>query len=401
MNQIEDVVIVGGGIGGLATALALARRNIRAVVLEQAPTIHEIGAGLQVGPNAVRALSNLGLLDAVLDIAVQPSFGVLKSATTGEELTRLDVGPSFRARYGFPYLVMHRHDLLDALLRGCVAAGVDVRTDHKVTSISQNGERAWAETEHGVIAGGVLVGADGLRSIVRRGIDDSEPAASGYVAYRGALPADEVPGSDNNDVVIWIGPGVHLVQYPVRRGAIYNQVAVFRSDRLAAGRSDWGEPSELHERFAGECEAVRSAASMMDTGMRWPLVDRPPITRWVDGRFVLLGDAAHPMLQYLGQGACQALEDAELLSILLAEAPLDEALADYQRVRVPRATRCQRSARPWGEVWHTTDPITQRLRDRLMRSRAWDDFGEVDWLYAEDPAAVALVSGLSGQVVGA
>lgn len=386
-------LIVGGGIGGLSAALALARAGQPCHVLERAPEFAEIGAGLQIGANATRTMARLGILPQAESLAVRPGRGVLMDAAGGTMLTALDVGAKYRDRYGFPYLVIHRSDLLEILLDACRASGlVTFATSKNVTQVAADAGGGQVSCEDGSsYEADVIIGADGLRSVVRQLIDTSEPMLNGYVAYRGTMPiADAGTDIAPDDVVIWIGPGMHLVQYPVRRRELYNQVAVFRSDAWQAGASDWGSPAELDERFSAACTRVREAVSRIARDHRWPIFERDPLPTWRHGRAVLMGDAAHPMLQYLGQGACQAMEDAwclaEQAGDLSTDAPaLDKALRRFEELRLPRTTRCQLTARPWGQIWHTADPVTVALRNRVLRARAFDDYSDVDWLYAGQP----------------
>ncbi len=385
------VLIVGGGIGGLATALAVARTGIPVHLIEQAPEFAEIGAGLQIGANATRVMHRLGVLEAVERVAVHPERAVMRDATTGDKLTGLTLGDTYRRRYGFPYLVMHRSDLLQILLDACLAQdGLTLETGRTVVGVDQDEDSVTVRcADGGTYETEVLLAADGLNSRIRRLFSDDEPVCSGYVAYRGTMPIEEVAtGVEDNDVVLWIGPGVHLMQYPVRRGELYNQVAVFASPSFAGGNEVWGTPEELDDAFAGTVEAVRTSAGSTSKARHWPLYDREPLDRYVLGRVALLGDAAHPMLQVLGQGACQALEDAVCLADQLARHPDEpvKALAGYEDQRLPRTTRCQRTARPWAELWHLRDPLAIALRDRILRDRAPDDYRDVDWLYAADPA---------------
>jgi len=355
-------------------------------VLEQAPEFTEIGAGLQVGANATRAMDRLGVLEDVRSVAVFPGGGVLMDALTGEHLTTLDTGQSYVDHFGYPYLVMHRSDLLDILLKHCKDTGlVTLENDKAVVDVEVRADGATVHcADHSTYECQALIGADGLRSRLRRIISDDEPVCAGYAAYRGTMPIEQV--SDDikaDDVVIWVGPGLHLVQYPVRRGELYNQVAVFRSPRFFAGEADWGGTAELDAAFAQTCAPVRKAVSLVGRDRHWPMFDREPLERFVHGRLALMGDAAHPMLQYLGQGACQALEDAVELGRQLNGHDADNAFARYQQNRLPRATRCQRTARPWGEIWHTADPLTRALRNRMFQLRAFDDYSDVEWLYAD------------------
>lgn len=383
-------LVVGGGIGGLSTALGLARAGQQVHVLERAGSFREIGAGLQIGANATRVMRKLGILDAVEEVAVHPERGVMMDAVHGTVLTALTLGRPYRERYGCPYLVMHRSDLLDILLAACRNEDlISLETGKHVVSVTADSAGASVSCADGSsYEADAVVGADGIRSAVRHLIDSSEPTASGYVAYRGTMEVTEMAGIDQGDVVIWIGPDIHLVQYPVRRGELYNQVAVFHSYRWEGGEQDWGTPEELDERFAIACDRVQSAVALVGRDKRSPIFERDPLPTWRHGRAVLMGDAAHPMLQYLGQGACQAMEDALALAERAAAAgstDIDKVLLSYEEARLSRTTRCQLTARPWGRLWHTTDPLLSALRDRVMRARAHDDYSDVDWLYTEQP----------------
>lgn len=388
-GQILPLLVVGGGIGGLATALAVARTGRPVHLLEQATQFTEIGAGLQVGANATRVIRQLGLLDAVEQVAVLPEQAVMRDATTGEVLTRLALGGTYRRRYGTPYIVMHRSDLLEILVAACTDEPlITLENDRSVVEVEVGTDDVTVGCADGSrYRAAVVVGADGLNSRLRRLFVQDEPVCSGFVAYRGTMPIDEVATSvDANDVVLWIGPRIHLMQYPVRSGALYNQVAVFHSPTFESGSEGWGTPEELDAAYAGTVAPVRTSATSVSRDRRWPLFDREPLERYVRGRVVLLGDAAHPMLQVLGQGACQALEDAVCLADVLAEHDnVDKALAAYEDARLPRTTACQRLARPWADLWHHEDPLSIALRNRVLRMRADDDYSDVDWLYADPP----------------
>lgn len=382
-----DLLIAGGGIGGLATALALARTGRKVHIIERAPEFGEIGAGLQIGPNATRALDQLGLLEEVMKTAVTPRRGVFFDAVTGEELTSIEFGEAFKERYGYPYIVTHRRDLLDALLTACKAEPhVTLSNNCSLVDIREDPDRIVVRFEDGESWDcGMVVGADGIKSMVRTLIDDSGPVFHGQVAFRGTVPTTQVADFvSQEDVALWIGPGVHLMQYPVRSGNLYNQVAVIESARYAEGRDDWGTVEEMREAFAGTCAAVQRSIAQIDVSRGTPVMDREPSETWSTNRAVLVGDAAHAMLQYLGQGACQALEDALALATHLGLAKDDPraAFRAYEVDRVTRATKCQRVARPWGALWHTRDETTRALRNRYFKQRATDDYTELDWLYA-------------------
>jgi 2-polyprenyl-6-methoxyphenol hydroxylase-like FAD-dependent oxidoreductase len=380
------VLIAGGGIGGLAAALALAKRGRRAHVLEKAPEFGEIGAGLQLAPNAARALDELGVLRAIEPFAVFPERIVWMDAVAGNQVTALDLGAPFRARYGHRYMVMHRSDLLAVLLDACRAnERITLETSKHVVAVEDRGDSAHVGCADGSrYEAEVLVGADGLWSVVRQLlIGDGDPLCSQYVAYRGAIPIAEMSsraGSDN--VMLWTGPDMHLVQYPVRRGELYNQVAVFKSDRYRPDSDDWGTSDELDAHFGACTGAVRGALAKFRRNRRWPMFDRLPVERWSRNRITLLGDAAHPMLQYLAQGAAQALEDAVALGDALAgQADVGAAFAAYEIARVARTARVQTTARAWGDYWHVSLERTAR-RNAVLAARDPRDYGETDWLYA-------------------
>ena len=385
-----DILIVGGGIGGLTAALALARDGYQVRVLEKAAQFAELGAGLQLAPNATRILSRLGVLDRVLDAGVRPRRLLLRSAVTADELTALDLGEPFAARYQAPYVVMHRSDLLAILYEACQAAGVELCPDSDVRAVTDGADAATAECADGTRHdGAAVIAADGLHSVVRRLFTADQPVCSGFAAYRGTARIDQVTArSGLDEVVAWIGPDLHFVQYPLRAGQIYNQVAVFRSPKYAAcpGLADgqWGGPDELDEAFKACCPQVREATGFLWRDRWWPMYDREPLAVWTRGRIALLGDAAHPMLQYLAQGACQAIEDADALARALAACPgrelIGQALAHYAATRATHAARVQRTARTWGDIWHVSG-VGALLRDELFRRRPADDYSYTDWLY--------------------
>jgi 2-polyprenyl-6-methoxyphenol hydroxylase-like FAD-dependent oxidoreductase len=387
-----ELLIVGGGIGGLACALAVAQSGRRVHVLEQAPAFGEVGAGIQLAPNATAVLDRLGVLKALSRSAVFPNRLVLMDAVSGTPITALDVGATFRERYGHPYLVAHRVDVHRVLLDACRGhALVTLETGKTVTEVEDVVDGARVTCADGsVYEAEALVGADGLHSTVRGLLSDDEPICSRYVAYRGTLPMGQVTEhADVDDVVMWAGPEMHLVQYPVRRGELYNNVAVFKSPSYVEGGDEWGGPEELDGCFGALCGGVRDARGMLVRHQRWPMFDRLPIANWTRHRITLLGDAAHPMLQYLAQGGCQALEDAVCLADALdRHEDAHDAFLAYQRERIPRTARVQRTARTWGEICHVP-LIGRELRNALLGERRTDDFGAVDWLYGHRPLALA------------
>jgi salicylate hydroxylase len=382
--QQHSLLIVGGGIGGLACALAVAQTGRSVHLLEQAPAFGEVGAGIQLAPNATAVLDRLGVLDALSRDAVFPNRLVLLDAVCGTPITALDVGASFRERYGHPYVVAHRVDLHRVLLDACRAhALITLETGKTVTAVEDLIDGARVTCADGsVYEAEALVGADGLHSTIRRLLSDDEPVCSRYVAYRGTLPMSRATEhADVDDVVMWAGPDMHLVQYPVRRGELYNNVAVFKSPSYIEGGEDWGGPEELDACFGGLCPGIRDAHGMLQRQQRWPMFDRLPIANWTRHRITLLGDAAHPMLQYLAQGGCQALEDAVCLADHLERhGDAGDAFVAYQQERIPRTARVQATARTWGEICHVGG-VGRDLRNTLLAERRADDFGAVDWLY--------------------
>jgi salicylate hydroxylase len=384
--ETVPILIVGGGIGGLTAALALARRNCRVHVIEKSAEFGEIGAGLQLAPNAMHVLDALGLLPEIGKRAVYPSRLVWMDAIRETRITALDLGEAFRARYGQSYIVMHRGDLLECLLAACRAEKlITLEANRAVVAIEDQGDRARARCADGTVyEAGLLIGADGLWSTVRKLVVDDAPVRDGYVAYRGTIPIEQMSrhaGLDN--VVMWVGPDLHFVQYPIRGGELYNQVAVFRSRRHPQdGGDDWGTVEEFDAHFARAGAYVQASAKLMWRDKRWPMHDRAPILEWTRNRIALLGDAAHPMFQYVAQGACQAIEDALALARNVAAAPDDPAgaLRAYESERALRTARVQLTARAMGAFFHL-DGVAAIVRNRMMEARAADDYAMLDWLY--------------------
>jgi 2-polyprenyl-6-methoxyphenol hydroxylase-like FAD-dependent oxidoreductase len=383
------VLVVGGGIGGLAAALALSRKGISVQVLEQAPEFKEIGAGIQLGPNVFRMFELLGLTEAVFHSAAFPTSLEMRDSITGESVVEMRIDKLYD-RYHAPYGVIHRADLLDAIHDACKGSNlIKLATSQKVVAIDDDGSGVTVRTETGeTYRGAALIGCDGLWSTVRQHVvGDGKPVVSGHIAYRAVLPTADWPKEYRlPKMIIWAGDKTHLVHYPLRRGELFNLVVVFHSDRYEEGWDTYGDPAELHERFAEKCEPVRALLRKVNSWKMWVLCDRPPIKNWSKGRITLLGDAAHPMLQYLAQGANMAIEDAVCLADLIMQCGGDCAAAfrKYQELRYLRTARVQLMARVYGEVYHA-NAVAREVRNKVLREWAAQGGIDMSWLYGEQP----------------
>ncbi|MFJ7258628.1 3-hydroxybenzoate 6-monooxygenase [Streptomyces globosus] len=393
---MAEILIAGGGIGGLAAALGLARRGHRVTVLERREVFTEAGAGIQLGPNAFRALDVLGVGREVRDRAVVVDELRFMDGTTGERVAAMPVGEEYRARFGNPYAVVHRVDLYLPLLEAVRRhPGVELRGRHHVVGYEQRAGRAAAVLADGRrITADALIGADGLHSAVRRQlVGDGAPRVSGHTIYRTVVPAEEVPRELRpNAVTLWAGPKWHFVHYPVSSGRYVN-LAATRDDGAAEAVA--GVPTGDGDVPAAFPELSGTARRLLELGRDWKawvLCDRDPVDRWTEGRVALLGDAAHPMLQYAAQGACQAVEDAVVLAGLLDGCPADfeQRLEKYGAARRERTARVQLVAREMGRrLYHAAGPA-RRERNAMLASMAPGAmYDEVAWLHGRegfDPA---------------
>src|SRR5947209_16439065 len=369
------ILVAGGGIGGLSAALGLAQKGYSALVLEKAPALGEIGAGIQLGPNAFHAFDYIGVGEAARAMAVFIDKLRLMDALSGEEITHIDLGEEFRARFKNPYAVVHRGDLYGVFLKGCRAQPrIELSVDSEVLSYEQDGTSVTIRLVSGEqIRGSVLIGADGLWSNVRKQVvGDGPPRVSGHTTYRSVIPTERMPEELRwNAATLWAGPKCHVVHYPLSDWRVFNLVATFHSD---APEPLAGMPVSLDtvlDGFRHTHEYVQNIIRHGSDWKMWVLCDRDPVDRWTDGRVVLLGDAAHPMLQYFAQGACMALEDAVCLSHML-DADRDDparALAQYRSQRFPRTARVQLQSRLIGEhIYHPAGEHA-RLRNAIMSSK--------------------------------
>jgi salicylate hydroxylase len=386
------VLIAGGGIAGLATALALARRRHRVDLLEQAVAFQEIGAGIQLSPNVTRRLQALGVSEGLMRIAARPEALVVRSATAGKEIARLPLGNAMLHNYAAPYLCVHRADLHAVLLGAVRGSGaVTLTTGARVTEVTARGDTVCvASTDARAWEGDALIGADGLWSTVRPCLieDPTPPRATGHTAWRAMVEQSALPAAlRSRRVEVWLGPRLHAVAYPVRRGDALNVVVLAEAAPVGDAR-DWDQATSLSAlqhatgRTCGELQALLEA---VPSWRAWTLNDRPPLTgpRQMAGeRVALTGDAAHPMLPYLAQGAGMAIEDAVALADALdggAAAEVPAAFARYASARWERNANVQARARRNGEIFHATG-LVRVGRDaalRLLGARLLD----VPWLY--------------------
>ncbi len=380
------ILVAGGGIGGIAAALALTRQGFTVRVLEQASTLGEIGAGVQLGPNAFAAFDALGVGARARESAVHTDEMVMHDAIDASLVGRIPTGAAFRARFGNPYAVSHRADVHATLLEAARASDrIEVATSTAVQHVEQDADGVTVHAADGSRHRGVaLIGADGVKSVVRCQFVGDTARVSGHVVYRAVVDRADFPVDLRwNAASIWVGPNCHLVHYPLRGGEQYNVVVTFHSDQQEEWGVRAGSRDEVQRYFDGICPRARRLIDLPKDWKRWATADREPIGQWAFGRVVLLGDAAHPTLQYLAQGACMALEDAVTLGCALRAHDNDcvAAFDRYQRSRVPRTARVVLSAREMGRIFHAAG-VERLVRNDLWRGRTPERFYDaMEWLY--------------------
>ena len=385
--RAQPILIAGGGIGGLAAALGLAQKGFRSILLEKASQLGEIGAGIQLGPNAFHAFDYLGVGEAARNMAVYIDQLRLMDALSAEEITHIDLGDVFRARFGNPYAVVHRGDLHGVFLKACRDSElIDLRVSSEVVGYDQDGSSVTARLANGErVAGSLLIGADGLWSNVRKQVaGDGAPRVSGHTTYRSVIPTEQMPEDLRwNAATLWAGPKCHIVHYPLSGWKVFNLVVTYHND---APEPVAGKPVSEEEVMRGFAHVHERAQNIIRHGTNWRLwvlCDRDPTERWIDGRVALLGDAAHPMLQYFAQGACQAMEDAVCLShMLAAHKDHTAALEAYRAQRFPRTARVQLLSRAIGEhIYHPAGDHA-RLRNAIMGAKSREEwYGDLAWIY--------------------
>ena len=347
------------------------QRGFEVVLCEQADTLRETGAGVQISPNGTRVLASLGVLDRLRSLAVEPKAKMIRLWNSGESWPLFDLGTASVAEYGFPYLMIHRGDLQSVLAEAVMQADPKaIRRGAEVVDVQSRRDEAVATLANGeTVAADIVIGADGIHSGVRAKMFGAAPAAfTGCMAWRGVIPSSRLPAHLVGDVgVNWVGPGRHVVTYPLRRGELMNFVGVV--ERSGWETESWtakGTHDECAADFAGWHPDVHALIDHIDVHYRWALMSRPPMERWSSGRVVLMGDACHPMLPFMAQGAVMAIEDAVILARCLAahRDDHDAAFAAYEAARVARANRCVVAAERNREIFHN-----DRLMDREDAAR--------------------------------
>ena len=391
-----QVVVTGGGIAGLSASLALGRAGGEVRLFEQAAAFSEVGAGIQLGPNVTRLLHSWGLHKALADVAAFPETLCVRSVTTGQTLAELPLGTAMQARYGAPYATVHRADLHALLLRAVQQQGhTRMHVNRPLLAFSQTPEAVTVQTpDYPDIEADALIGADGLWSTVRPLLlADAPPVATGHLAYRALVSQSDLPEAlRSQNVTVWLGPRLHIVQYPVRSGEQLNTVAVVHG-QMPEGADPWDNAAnrdataaELSAALTGSCAPLMAQIAAVSLWRRWALFDRPPMQgahQHAAGRVALLGDAAHPMRPYLAQGAGMAIEDAAALgqawSAVATAADMTTTLQRFAHARWQRNARVQARAVRNGEIFHATGALRwgRDAAMKLLGQRLLD----MPWLY--------------------
>jgi salicylate hydroxylase len=387
----DRILIAGGGIGGLATAIGLAQKGVASLVMERSARFSEIGAGIQLGPNAFHAFDTLGVGDAARDMAVYIDNLRLMDAIEGHEITRIPLGDDFRARFGNPYAVVHRGDLYGVFLKACEAHPlVTLRAGAQVVDYTQDAGSVTARLADGErVTGTAMIGADGLWSAIReRVIGDGAPRVSGHTTYRSVIPTEDMPEDLRwNAATLWAGPKCHIVHYPLSGWKVFNLVVTYHNN---APSPENGVPVSHDEVRVGFEHVAPVARQIIDRGRdwkRWVLCDRDPAANWIDGRVALLGDAAHPQLQYFAQGACMAMEDAVALAHVFegGASDVEGRLGRYQAMRLTRTARIQLQSREIGDHIYHPAGAHAALRNRIMQAKGPEDwYDTLAWLYGSN-----------------
>ncbi len=400
MLRKPKIAIVGAGIGGLTAAIALHRRDVEVELYEQSPQIAEIGAGVSLSPNAIKAFRALGLDEHIAAIGFESDNQTVRAWDSGDILSKVFRKGVYQKEFGAPYLSVHRADLVDVLRKQLPDSAIHLGT--RCTEVDTDGKGARAHFADGAeIEADLIVGADGIRSVVRQSLFGREaPRFTGSVCWRGLVPLDAFPpGLISTDLTLYMGPRSHVIHFMVRRGTLVNFVAHVETD--AWTQESWTQEcdrSEVMETFAGWHEPLLRLLGSSDRYYKWALYDRDPIESWCKGRVTLLGDAAHAMLPHIGQGACMAIEDGYALADLVSQHPgnLNEALRQYEALRLPRTRRAVLEARARGKEMHLTSKwaqIKRNIRMALQHRLGGDKTGlKLSEFYEYDVAAASRTS---------
>ena len=381
--------VAGGGIGGLSIAYALAELGHEIEVLEQAADFSEVGAGVQLGPNGVRALRALGLEERITAFSWQPDGLHMRDGYDGSDVVRLPTGSDFADRYDAPYFVIHRADLLEILLTACRDhPAINLRNGARIAGYAEGSGQVVVKVDGSdPVNADAVIGADGLRSAIRSQITgDGEPPLPRHVVYRGVVPRDMIADHLwSPSVTMWVGHDADFVHYPLRRGELFNLVVTFRADRELDPGDVSGSYEDMCAPFKGFAAEVHELLELVPHDRRWLVTDRAPTAAWASGRAVLLGDAAHPMLQYMAQGACQALEDTVALRDCLTSAEtIEQAFTDYAAQRYRRTARVQLTARQFIDICQG-DSVLADVRKRFYEDRTVGQlYDGLDWLYSPE-----------------
>lgn len=385
----QKVIIAGGGIGGLAAALGLAELGLSVVLIERAPEFKEIGAGIQLGPNAFAALDALGAGDLARSRAVYTDQIIMKDAVDAKTLVQFDTAERFRERFGNPYGVIHRADIHGSLLENLEKNNnVEFYPSTEIVDYEElvDGVNVFTSNKQ-EFQGDILIGADGVRSVVRQKLIGDPARVSGHVVYRAVVSQDRMPEELRvNAPFLWAGPHCHLVHYPLRGGKEYNLVVTFHSREQEEWGVREGSRDEVLSYFQGIHDVPAKLLDLPTSWMRWATADREPVERWGSDRVQILGDAAHPMMQYMAQGACMALEDAVTLAEAVREKNFNfkEAFALYESLRIPRTARVVWSTREMGRIYHAKG-VERQVRNGLWSNRTQEEFYDaISWLYSWD-----------------
>ena len=379
----QKALVVGAGIGGLSAALCLARKGFEVTVFEQSPDISEIGAGIQLSPNCSRVLHYLGLESVLRRTTFLPEAAEIRHWKTGKVLSTTVRGASASISYGFPYYHIHRADLIAALYEAANShPKIEVRTSAEITGFHQTNVDAVLVSDGSELHGDLIVGADGIHSVVRTGLfGEAKPRFTGTVAWRGLVQANKLPAGKIRPVTgLWWGPGKHFVHYYVRSGDLVNCVCVVEKEGWEIESwTERGERSELASDFSGWHDTICSLIEAMepDECYKWALFDRAPMRSWSRGRVALLGDACHPTLPFMAQGAAMAIEDAAVLAACVDADGIEAGLLRYENLRMDRTARIQRGSRRNAKVFHLRG-IKAWARNRAAAMAAKNS---MDWVY--------------------